>query len=128
MNRRVFAQFLALGAGWFGGQPAHAQEGGAEPKPKAAAPDAAEPVAQPQTSGPAPEPVTVTDFQVLAQARLPKPTYDYITTGSADEITLRENVAAFQRLKVLPPLLSGVSQADLTTTVLKQRVALPILL
>jgi isopentenyl diphosphate isomerase/L-lactate dehydrogenase-like FMN-dependent dehydrogenase len=47
----------------------------------------------------------------------PRWAYEYITTGSADEITLRENVAAFQRLKLLPPVLTGVSQADLSTAV-----------
>jgi isopentenyl diphosphate isomerase/L-lactate dehydrogenase-like FMN-dependent dehydrogenase len=81
-----------------------------------------------RAEGPAQEPVKVEDFQALARAKLPKPTFDYITTGSADEVTLRENVAAFQRLKVLPPLLTGVSKVDLTTTVLKQRIALPVML
>lgn len=74
------------------------------------------------------EPVRVADFQALASARLPKATYEYITGGSADEITLRENVAAFQRIRILPPLLTGVATADLSTTVLKQPVKLPILL
>lgn len=82
----------------------------------------------PAAGRPRHEPVNVADFQALAQAALPKGTFDYITTGSADEITLRDNVAAFQRIRILPPLLSGVSQADLATTVLKQKVSLPVLL
>lgn len=75
-----------------------------------------------------PDPVKVTDYQVLAAAKLPRPTYEYITTGSADEITLRENIAAFQRIRLLPPLLTGVAQADLTTTLLGKKIAMPILL
>lgn len=75
-----------------------------------------------------PEPVNVADFQKLAAEKLPKATYDYITTGSADEITLRENVAAFRRVRILPPLLQGVENADTTTTVLKQPIRMPILL
>lgn len=74
------------------------------------------------------EPVRVADFQALAAAKLPKATYDYITSGSADEITLRENVAAFQRIRILPPLLTGVATADPSTTVLKQPIQLPIML
>ena len=74
------------------------------------------------------EPVKVADFQALAAAKLPKATFDYITTGSADEITLRENVTAFQRIRILPPLLTGVATADPSTTVLKQPIRLPILL
>ena len=60
--------------------------------------------------------------------KLPKATFDFIETGSADEVTLRENVAALQRLKILPPILSGVAQADLSTTALGSDVKLPILL
>lgn len=74
------------------------------------------------------EPVRVADFQTLAAAKLPKATLDYINTGSADEVTLRENTAAFQRIKILPPILAGVDQADASTSVLKTPVAMPILL
>ena len=74
------------------------------------------------------EPVKVNDFQTLAAAKLPKATFEYISGGSADEITLRENVAAFQRIRILPPLLTGVASADPSTTVLKQAVSMPILL
>jgi isopentenyl diphosphate isomerase/L-lactate dehydrogenase-like FMN-dependent dehydrogenase len=74
------------------------------------------------------EPVNVADFRALAEAKLTKATFDYIATGSADGITLRENIAAFRRMKVLPPLLKGVSQPDLSTIVLKQKVSLPIML
>src|SRR5262245_22059676 len=74
------------------------------------------------------EPANVADFQELARRALPQAIYEYITTGSMDEITLRENVAAFHRLRILPPLLTGVSEVDTTTTVLKQEVAMPILL
>jgi len=75
-----------------------------------------------------PEPVNVADFQKLAESRMQNATYNYITTGSADEITLRENVEAFRRMKVFPPLLKGVSKADLSTTVLKRKIDMPILL
>lgn len=37
-------------------------------------------------------------------------------------------MAAFQRLRLLPPLLTGVADVDTATTVLKQPIALPILL
>ncbi len=74
------------------------------------------------------EPANVADFQELARAALPRATYEYITGGSTDEVTLRENVAAFQRIKILPPLLTGVAEVKTATTVLKQEIAFPILL
>jgi 4-hydroxymandelate oxidase len=111
MNRRVFTQLLSLGLGALGQDRADA----GQPKPTSPAQERV-------------EPVTSEDFKALAQAQLPKATFEYITTGSVNEITLRENVAAFQRIRLLPPLLTGVGDADLSTTVLKQRVALPVLL
>jgi isopentenyl diphosphate isomerase/L-lactate dehydrogenase-like FMN-dependent dehydrogenase len=74
------------------------------------------------------EAVCVNDFETLAKTKLPPATYDYVAAGSGDEVTLRENIAAFQRIKLLPPLLTGVGSADLSTTVLGKRIALPILL
>ena len=116
MNRRFFAQLLSLGVGRPGLLPGrrHEQDAGADEPKRPEAPPA--------------EAVTVEDFRALAKAKLPRVAFDYITTGSADEITLRENVAAFRRLKLLPPLLTGVSQVDLSITVFKQRVSLPVLL
>jgi isopentenyl diphosphate isomerase/L-lactate dehydrogenase-like FMN-dependent dehydrogenase len=119
MNRRVFAQLLAAGAG--SQALLHADGLRAEqPTPPA------------EVAGPAGDmpvgPVCVADFRDLAKTKLPKATFDFIETGSADEVTLRENVAALQRLKILPPILSGVAQADLSATVLGSDVKLPILL
>ena len=83
---------------------------------------------EPVAADAASEPVNVADFRKQAQARLPQATFDYISTGSGDEYTLRDNTEAFNRLRVLPPLLKGVQQADASTTVLKQKIALPLLL
>ncbi len=118
MNRRFFSQLVALGAGSLGLWQTRAQAD--EQLPQAPA--------KPNGARPPHEPVNVADFQELAKAALPPATYDYITTGSTDEVTLRDNVAAFQRLRLLPPLLTGVDKIDTATTVLKQPIALPILL
>src|SRR5690349_20585311 len=113
MRRRVFNQLLTLGASSLG-------------LAEAAAGDAA-PANPPVPERPR-EAVNVEEFRQMAQAKLPRATYEYIATGSADEFTLRENVAAFQRLKILPPLLTGVDKLDLSTTVLRQRISMPVML
>jgi isopentenyl diphosphate isomerase/L-lactate dehydrogenase-like FMN-dependent dehydrogenase len=124
MNRRLFSKLLAAGSGslafW---QQAETADAGVQ---AAAAQPAAAPAAVPTPD--APPRVNVADFQALAEQTLPRATYEYITTGSTDEVTLRENVAAFQRIRVLPPLLSGVGQADPSTTVLGVPIALPVML
>ena len=119
MRRRSFAKLLALGAS----SPLAGETAAEEAECDAA------PVDSPQ---PAPEDLTeamiVTDFAELARKKLPRATWEYITTGSEDEVTLRENVQAFRRIGVLPPILHGVSRADLSTTVLGQKIALPVML
>ena len=117
MNRRFFSQLLALGAGSLGLWQGRARgddelaQGPADAQPGT--------VGDPKRAGRKTEPVNVADFQELAKAALPPATYDYITTGTTDEVTLRDNVAAFQRLRLLPPLLTGVAEVDTSTTVLK---------
>ncbi len=126
MNRRFFSQLLALGAGSLGLWQARARGDEELAQAPADGPqnNRVTPIANPRGI----EPVNVADFQALAKAALPPATYDYITTGSTDEVTLRDNIAAFQRLRLLPPLLTGVAEIDTATTVLKQPVAMPILL
>ena len=119
MKRRQFTQMMALGAGSLPFLSANAQDddqqNGTQDKST-------------ENKDDAPIAVKVNDFIDRAAAKLPKATFDYITTGSADQYTLRDNVAAFQRIKVYPPLLRGVGKTDLSTTVLNQKVKLPILL
>lgn len=130
MHRRFFSKIAALGAGSIGLWQAAVQgadesaEGAASKPPD----DKARPAPAPRPGERRREPVNVADMQALAKEVLPPATYDYITTGSTDEVTLRENVAAFQRLRILPPLLTGVATVDTRTTVLGQPIGLPILL
>lgn len=124
MNRRFFSKALTLGAGalglWQG-----AADGESLPRPK---PLTAKGAAPPDADAAALRAASVADFQPLARENLPQETYDYITTGSTNEVTLRDNVAAFQRIRLLPPLLTGVAKVDTTTLVFKRPIGLPILL
>jgi len=119
MNRRLFAKLLAGAAGSSSFLHTNAADCD-NPEDQTVTDDA--------PRDPSVDPVCVTDFRALALAKLPRSTFEYIDTGTADQVTLRENVAAFQRLKLLPPLLTGVATADLSTTVLKCAIKLPILL
>jgi (S)-2-hydroxy-acid oxidase len=120
MNRREFSQFVALGAGSLGALTAGAEGAKDQPGvPKT-------PIQQTPERGF--QPACVADYQALAQTVLPKATYEYISHGSTDQWTLAENVAAFGRIRFMPPLLHGVDQVETSTTVLGQRISLPILL
>ncbi|MER5173064.1 alpha-hydroxy acid oxidase [Thioclava kandeliae] len=68
------------------------------------------------------------DFRLLAKRRLPRPIFDYIDGGADDEVTLRRNSAAFGAVDLVPNILRGVAQVDLSTTVMGQRIELPVYL
>jgi len=71
--------------------------------------------------------LNVADYARAARCRLPKDVCDYYEGGALDEITLRENAAAWERLKLWYRVLARVGTRELTTTVLGQPVSMPIL-
>src|SRR5262249_15603195 len=66
------------------------------------------------------------DFRKLAGRRLPHPIFDYIDGAADDEVTHRRNTASFERCDLVPNVLRGVETADLSVTVLGQKLALPV--
>jgi 4-hydroxymandelate oxidase len=70
--------------------------------------------------------LSVQDYYRAACAKLPKGVLDYYEGGALDEITLRENSAGWERLKLYYHVLAGVGRRDLGTTVLGQPISLPI--
>jgi 4-hydroxymandelate oxidase len=62
-----------------------------------------------------------------ARELLPEPIYDYYATGAGSESTLAANLAAWSELTLRPRVLRDVSRVDLSTTVLGEPVAHPIL-
>jgi 4-hydroxymandelate oxidase len=66
-------------------------------------------------------------LQGLAGEKLPPMAFDYYSGGADDEITLRENEAAYGRIRILPHMLVDVSVVERHTTVLGRRVAMPVL-
>ena len=72
--------------------------------------------------------VEVDDFEAEARRVLPVAARDYYAGGAADEITLRENCAAFRRLTVWPRVLVDVSHVDTSAMVLGTRLRMPLLI
>jgi L-lactate dehydrogenase (cytochrome) len=66
------------------------------------------------------------DFRQLARQRLPAPLFHYIDGGADDESTLERNTAAFNAVDLVPNVLAGVDEVDLSTTVLGRKVELPL--
>lgn len=66
------------------------------------------------------------DFRRLAKQRLPGPIFNYIDGGADDETTLRRNTAAFEDCDLVPNVLAGVGQVDMSITVMGQKLAMPV--
>lgn len=66
------------------------------------------------------------DFRKLAQRRLPGPIFNYIDGGADDEVTLRRNTESFERCDLVPSVLRGVADVDMSVTVMGQTLAMPI--
>jgi L-lactate dehydrogenase (cytochrome) len=66
------------------------------------------------------------DFRRLAKRRLPRPIFDYIDGAADDETTLRRNTTSFESCDLVPNVLRGVGDIDLSVSVMGQKLALPI--
>jgi 4-hydroxymandelate oxidase len=68
----------------------------------------------------------VDEFEELARAAMDPGAFAYYYGGAEQEITLRENIAAFDRYRLRPRVLRGLSEVDTGSTLLDAEVSLPI--
>lgn len=74
-----------------------------------------------------PPPITcVADLRELARKRVPRAFFDYDDRGSYDEVTLRDNRAMFERIRLRQRVMIDVDQRDLTTDIVGQPVSMPL--
>ena len=72
--------------------------------------------------------LNISDLRRLAQRRLPRVVFDYIDGGADAEVTLRDNVKAFEQLTFRPRGAVAIPSIDLKTTVLGVPLELPFIL
>ncbi len=68
----------------------------------------------------------VKDFRNLAKKRLPSPIFHYIDGAADDEITYKRNTDAYEECDLIPNVLSGVDKVDMSTTVMGQKLDMPL--
>ena len=66
------------------------------------------------------------DFRRLAKKRLPGPIFHYIDGAADDEVTYRRNTAAYESVDLVPNVLRGVEDVDLSVEVMGQRLDMPL--
>ncbi len=74
------------------------------------------------------QPVNIWDYERLAEEKLDANALAYFAGGAGDEVTMRENLAAFERRKLRPRMLVDVEQVSTATTVLGTEIALPVVI
>src|SRR5439155_3347245 len=70
--------------------------------------------------------INIEDLRQLARRRLPRAIFDFFDGGAEDEVTLRENRAAFERVRLLPKVLVNVAQVDTRVEILGKEANLPL--
>jgi isopentenyl diphosphate isomerase/L-lactate dehydrogenase-like FMN-dependent dehydrogenase len=73
------------------------------------------------------DPINLQEYEDLAYERLEPTALDYYRSGSGDEVTLRANRAAFERIRLRPRVLVDVSALSLETTALGTPISMPIM-
>lgn len=68
----------------------------------------------------------VADMQRLARQCLPKGLYEFIERGTESDIAIRENIAAFDRIKLTPTVLRDVSSLSTKAMLLGKEHAMPV--
>jgi (S)-mandelate dehydrogenase len=68
----------------------------------------------------------IDDLRQLAKRRLPRAVFDLFDGGAEDEVTMRNNAAAFERVRFVPRVLVDVSRVDTRATILGAPASLPI--
>jgi heme/flavin dehydrogenase (mycofactocin system) len=71
---------------------------------------------------------TVAEAQRRAKKRLPKSVYGALVAGSERGVTVEDNVGAYRELGFAPHVAGLSEKRDLSTTVMGQDVALPVLI
>ncbi len=74
----------------------------------------------------APPITNIEDLRVLARRRVPKALFEYVDGGSYDELTLRANRTDLDTIKLRQRVLVDTSKRDLATTMLGEKVAMPV--
>ncbi|MBV8774786.1 MAG: alpha-hydroxy-acid oxidizing protein [Deltaproteobacteria bacterium] len=68
----------------------------------------------------------IADFRSKARRRIPAPIFHYIDGAADDEVSYRRNTKAYDRCDLVPNVLAGVESIDISTTIMGQRLAMPL--
>lgn len=71
--------------------------------------------------------INLDELEEEAKKILPVGGFGYVSGGSEDNWTLKENRDAFNKLQIVPRILTGVENPDTSTTLLGESISMPII-
>ena len=66
------------------------------------------------------------DFRLLAKSRLPAPIYHYIDGAADDEVTIKQNTKSYESCDLVPNVLAGVQDVDISVELMGKKIDMPI--
>jgi len=72
--------------------------------------------------------LNIFELEQMAREKLPTTADDYYRSGAWDEVTLKANTEAFEKIKIHYKVLVDVSSRDLSTSVFGQKIDFPVLI
>ena len=72
--------------------------------------------------------INLYDFETRAREILPDAVWNRVAGGAEDEITLRRNREALERLTLRPRVLRDVAERDLSVTVMGRSISFPVMI
>jgi (S)-mandelate dehydrogenase len=70
--------------------------------------------------------INIEDLRAICERRLPRAIFDFFDGGAEDEVTLRGNREAFERVRLLPKVLVNVASVDTKIDLFGKPSALPL--
>ena len=72
--------------------------------------------------------VNISDLRRSAKRRLPRAIFDFFDGGAEDEVALRDNRAAYERVRIAPRVLRDVSGVDMSCEILGGPAKMPLVI
>lgn len=70
--------------------------------------------------------ICIEDFQKYADQNLTPSVRDYYNSGAGEQFSLKLNTEAFKKYRIRPRFLRNVSKRDLSTTILGEKISMPL--
>jgi len=72
------------------------------------------------------KPLTIAEFEAIAQKRLKQQVWDYYVSGAEEQLSIKRNRDAFSRLILRPRVFRDVSTIDTSTTLFGKKYPFPV--